>query len=1044
MKRVCLGFAAVGVTCGVVWGMGPKTELPKVGVESKQVLESFANPGVDYTPVPLWVWNDLMTEEQVRETLRDNASQRVLQVFLHPRPGLMTPYLSEEWFKLCEVALDEAEKLGMKVWIYDENSYPSGFAGGFVPDQMPESRGRGLSIREAEEAPKADDPDLVAVYRPEDNTLKNITAEVKKGDALPKAKYLVARVIHAAPTPWNAGKPYVDLMYPGVTEKFLEITLEPYRKRFGAEFGKRIPGSFTDEPELRPAGGLPWTPDLPKQFEAKWGYSLLDNLACLVQDTGDYKKVRHDYIWVLNHLFIERWAKPYHDYCEKNNLQFTGHYWEHEWPTCLMVPDNMAMYAWHQLPAIDNLLNRYSEELHAQFGNTRTVKELSSVANQMGRTRTLCEAYGAAGWELRFEDMKRIGDWLYVLGVNMLDPHLSDVTIRGARKRDHPQSFSYHEPWWEQYHVSAEYFARLSAAMSSGKQINDVLLIEPTTTCWLYNKESGGEPLEKVGKAFEAMIRNWEQNQVEYDLGSEDIIARHGSVDAAQSAFVVGKVGYKVVVLPPLTENLESKTVELLEAFLKAGGTVLCCGEAPAMVDGRASDRARKVASTKGWMKMPEAEVMAAVRGRQWASGLRILPAEGKEGQLYHHRRVLDDGELVLLVNTKMDKPAAGTITSSRAGGIEKWNIETGKIEPMAAKRSGKKLEASFELPPCGSLLVFMPKQQRPAAVVPQENGSVIVPEPSVEVKRLDPNVLVLDYVDVTCAGETKQGVSAISAGNWLYQKHGMERNPWDRAVQFKDELIRKTFPADSGFEATYRFAIQGAVPKTLFAVIEKPELYTVSCNGKPIKPVGGADGWWLDKSFGKLDISSAVQAGENRLTLKASPFNIAHELEAAYIIGDFGLQTAERSFVIVPEQGLKIGRWSDQGCRLYSHRVSYKQKFNVASKRGGYRVELPSWHGSVAKVVVNGKEAGTIGWQPWQCDVTEQIQAGVNEIEVIVIGTLRNTLGPLHDPNMGLTGPGNWDGMPQSGPPAGEKYVSVGYGLFEPFVLRQVAAGKE
>ena len=66
----------------------------------------------------------------------------------------------------------------------------------------------------------------------------------------------------------------------------------------------------------------------------------------------------------------------------------------------------MAMYAWHQVPAIDILMNEYSETVNAQFGNVRAVKELGSVANQMGRTRTLSETYGAGGWDLRFEDMK--------------------------------------------------------------------------------------------------------------------------------------------------------------------------------------------------------------------------------------------------------------------------------------------------------------------------------------------------------------------------------------------------------------------------------------------------------------------------------------------------------------------------------------------------------------------------------------------------------------------------------------------------------------
>ena len=81
----------------------------------------------------------------------------IRQVWVHPRPGLMTPYLSDEWFKLWQAALDEAKRLDMNVWIYDENSYPSGFAGGFVPEAMPESRGQGLSIAQEKQAPKWSD-----------------------------------------------------------------------------------------------------------------------------------------------------------------------------------------------------------------------------------------------------------------------------------------------------------------------------------------------------------------------------------------------------------------------------------------------------------------------------------------------------------------------------------------------------------------------------------------------------------------------------------------------------------------------------------------------------------------------------------------------------------------------------------------------------------------------------------------------------------------------------------------------------------------------
>ena len=280
-----------------------------------------------------------------------------------------------------------------------------------------------------------------------------------------------------------------------------------------------------------PAGGLPWTDHLPAAFQQRWGYNLLDHLPSLIRPVGNWKQVRHDYFQVVLEQYIEHWAKPYYDWCEKNGIAFTGHYWDHEWPNCIGVPDNMAMSAWQQMPGIDCLMNQYREDTHAQFGNVRFVKEVQSLCNQLGRKRYLCEIYGAGGWDLRFEDMKRIADWLGVLGVNLFDEHLSYVTLRGARKADHPQSFSYHEPWWDSYHVMAQYITRLSAAMSIGQQRNHVLVIEPTTTAWMYQADATqAAKLGEIGKTFFDLLMGFEQAQAEYDIGCEDVMARHGAV----------------------------------------------------------------------------------------------------------------------------------------------------------------------------------------------------------------------------------------------------------------------------------------------------------------------------------------------------------------------------------------------------------------------------------------------------------------------------------------------------------------------------------
>ena len=1009
--------------------------FPAGAMDSAAVKKLFLKPTREFSTAPLWVWNDQLTEQQITDTMRDLAGQHVKQVFVHPRPGLMTPYLSADWFRLWRVALKEAERLDMNVWIYDENSYPSGFAGGWVPELMPESRGRGLALREAKAAPKWTD-DLIRVHRLNGDQIEDVTAAVKAGETLAEGRYVVASLLRAGNSPWHGGRCYVDLLYPGVTEKFLEVTLDAYKREIGGQFGKRIPGAFTDEPNIHPAGGLPWTDGLPAEFQKRWGYSLLERLPSLNYAVGDWRKVRHDYFQVLLDQFIAHWAKPYSEYCSRNNLEWTGHYWEHDWPRCLGVPDNMAMYAWHQRPAIDILMNQYAESTHAQFGNVRAAKELSSVANQLAKKRTLVELYGAGGWDLRFEDMKRIGDWLQVLGVNTLDEHLSYITIRGARKRDHPQSFSYHEPWWEAYHENASYLTRLSVAMSQGAQVNPILVLEPTSTAWMYDNEAQNHPrLGEVGDAFQNLLLDLERAQVEYDIGCEDIMASHGSVSGA--SLRVGQRAYAALVIPPFTENLNLQTLRLIEDLLRGGGIVICCGDVPARVDGAVSERGAALAKSPGWRTTEAGALPAVLRPFQEKTGFSLQRKDGDKGILFHHRRTLEDGQLLLLVNTSITDRSAGEFETS-AHGVEQWDLRTGKGGIWPFEASGSGVRAAFDLPPSGSLLLFLAnKPGKPSRAVP-EIATVIPPSGPTEVQPEQPNVLTLDYVDITAGGETLKDSYFYQASQFAFQRNGMERNPWDSAVQFRDELITKTFPAASGFEAAYHFVVESGVPPGLSIVIESAELYTITCNGKPLVPAKGQ--WWLDRAFARIDLSSVARVGENTITLKAAPFTIRHELEPAYLLGAFTLKPSQKGFVVAPGAALKLGPWNEQGYPFYSAGAAYRQEFDVSQPSGRHAVALASWYGSVAKVLVNGKPAGFITAPPWKCNVSGKLQRGKNTITVVVVGTLKNTLGPHHGkPGLGSAWPGMFHNGPKAGPPPGADYSTVGYGLFAPFQLERI-----
>ena len=194
-------------------------------------------------------------------------------------------------------------------------------------------------------------------------------------------------------------------------------------------------------------------------------------------------------------LFVDRWAKPWSKYCDENNLQWTGHYWEHGWPVPTDGMDEAAFYIWHQMPGVDMLGNTLDTAgSGGQFGNDRAVRELLSAANQAGRRRTLSETYGGGGWDMTFEAQKRLVDWECALGVNFVNQHLSYYSLNGVRKFDYPPSFSYHEPWWSHYKLMGDYIGRISMAMSSGEQINRTLVLQPNTTAWMYFSRTTRNP----------------------------------------------------------------------------------------------------------------------------------------------------------------------------------------------------------------------------------------------------------------------------------------------------------------------------------------------------------------------------------------------------------------------------------------------------------------------------------------------------------------------------------------------------------------------
>lgn len=999
---------------------------------------NFENPPAEYSTAPFMVWNGNVTREKIDRQLGEFAEVGIKQAFIHPRWGMITPYLDSSWFDLVAYTVAKGKQMGMKIWLYDENAFPSGFAGGQVQLAMPASYRNpvGLAMRELQS------PDTtlarqshVILYR-KDGQYTNITENwCELADKKGTFVYFIG-VVPAAESNYG-GFPYVDLLMPGVTDTFLALTMTGYENKFGKEFGKVVPGVFTDEPNIRPPQGtVRYTPDLFAQFASKYGYRLEEKLPELFTETGNWKATRYDYYKLLLELFINRWAIPWYTYTSAKELAWTGHYWEHGWPDPSHNPDNMAFYQYHQMPGIDMLFN--NRELQPdQFGNIRAVKELASVANQMGYRRTLSETYGASGYDLTFADMKRNGDWQYALGVNFMNQHLAYMDIVGDRKHDFPQTFSAHNPWWKHYKIQADYFARLSLALSFGEQVNHTLVIEPTTTTWMYYSPlQPSDTLKQIKRTFDELLGGLELNHVEYDLATENMLPSHGKV--TRDGLRINKRTYRMVVLPHHFANLDSATFRLLDEYVRQGNKLLAFS-VPATLNGRPFEGCRKwfdeFPSAVKLIQQADTTLLYTLADKDFS----ISPAAQSAGELYHIRRQLDGGQIVFMANFSPNQSSKGDI---RLQGKYLYILDpaTGILSQYPAIASAGSLHATFDIPVTGSLLLLATNRRIRGAGLhskPMEPADTTYLTGKIETKRKGLNVLVLDYCRLISGNNNRGEMHTFDVTNRLFRDHGYSSNPWSVGVQVGQKWIESdTFGSQTAFEVQYAYTVARTYgnARPLRLAVEQPHLYEISVNGQSVKEQGE---WWLDPEIGLLDISSATRAGTNTITLRREAMSVYAEIEPVYILGDFVLHSAPSGFVIDNElQPLAMGSWARQGYPFYFNPVSYIGYFKTTDNQSNYILQCPEWEGVVAEVMVNGKSAGCIETSPGQLDLSEYLRAGNNSVEVIVYGSLKNVLGPFHQNYVkGLVTPWSWHFAP-SARPSGANYRVMNYGLSEDFYL--------
>ena len=617
--------------------------------------ELFQSPSSEYRGTPFWSWNCRVTKELIRDQMEVFRKMGFGGAHLHPRTGLENEYLGEEFLELVGYADQLAKEKKMLCWLYDEDRYPSGAAGGIVTENWDYRARHLLLTRERKENMCASREEFrESVARGEKPAGYYLTAyriKTREGylqsygrvdgacpeydsreETAREGKLWLAYVELMRESPWFNDQTYIDVMNKKAVERFIQVTHERYYEALGEEFGRSIPAIFTDEPQIKGSMALPdgeseadvtlsYTDDLSETYENLYGTALLDVLPELLWELPEGRLSLHRYRY-HDHL-AERFVSAYCDtiagWCGEHNIAMTGHYMSEPtlYSQTLRLGEAMRCYRSQQLPGVDILCGdpEYS-----------TVKQAVSVARQNGREGVLSELYGVTHWDFDFKGHKLQGDWQAALGVTIRCHHLAFMSMEGEAKRDWPASINYQSPWWERFHYIEDYFARINTALTRGKALVKVAVVHPIESYWMcYGPaaQTGGRR-EQMDKNFKELL-NWLLfGLIDFDFLSESLLPGQCGEGLSESLFPgrnteeeegrlrVGQMAYRTVLVPGLL-TIRSTTLERLERLAEEGGRVIFLGNIPHMVDGEESDRAKKLAERTESIPYQEYELLQAL-----------------------------------------------------------------------------------------------------------------------------------------------------------------------------------------------------------------------------------------------------------------------------------------------------------------------------------------------------------------------------------------------------------------------------------------------
>jgi len=550
---------------------------------------------------------------------------RALCVESRPHPD----FCGDLWWGDFEVILKECKKRDMKVWLLDDDKFPTGHAAGLIAKKYPELRQWELVERHIDVVGPAKEASIIISPDNDENILLGAFAYKRNPDDLETCdydyvdlsdkvfgKYLtwdipngVYRIFLYYKSRTGGRKEYIDMINPESVDVLIEAVYESHYQHFSEYFGNTFAGFFSDEPcfgnqvygeqrfdfgfyEARigkPALALPWNENVRDIMSQKLGYDPISHLNLLwYEDSNngdDQAQIRHAYMDTITDLYSKCFNKRLSDWCHDHGVMYIGHIIEDM--NCHLrngVGHYFRALKWQDMSGIDVVLHQIMPGMEDFIHTSSTATGVCDggffhyILAKLGASlahltpemqgRAMCEVFGAYGYGEDTVLMKYLIDHLLVRGINHFVPHAFSSKFPDY---DCPPHFGAegHDPSFEGFSKLMNYTNKAAHLLSGTTHIADVAILYHADNEWS-SRFMNSMNMEPAAKALY-------DSHIDFDIVSYDMLER-AKISNARLCIADESFGALIV---PYCDHAPRKYLDLIKSMIDKGLPVIFINDMP-------------------------------------------------------------------------------------------------------------------------------------------------------------------------------------------------------------------------------------------------------------------------------------------------------------------------------------------------------------------------------------------------------------------------------------------------------------------------------